>query len=300
MKRGLVCQNGVLVAPEDAKVSVFDRGFLYGDSVIETMRTYGPEASEPFELSAHLERLARSAERVRMLLPVSAAMLADEVHRALDALRARNPGSLAEGAAVRLWITRGIGPFGPEPGLEPQRLVFVAPLEPLPAERYRRGFSAILFRTERASEVAGGAKVGNYLASILALAAARSAGADDAILVGADEAILEGATSNVFCVRGGKLVTPPEGPAVLGGITRAVLLALAPEAGLEPELHAPRADELADADEAFLSSSLRELAPIVALEGRPIGSGAPGPFTKALHRALRRLAGAPDPAWPHG
>lgn len=275
----LVSIAGVHHAPEDAKVSVYDRGFLYGDSVFETVRTYG---GKPFALSEHMERLERSAERVGIEMPISKEAFAGEVISAVEA--AGNDESY-----VRAMLTRGSGPMGLDPSvsLVPLRVILVEPLKTLPETMYEDGVGVVLVRTDRASDAAEGAKVGNYLASVLALAEARKAGAHEALIINRHGEVAEGTTSNLFLVRGGTLVTPPVDAGILAGITRAYVLEAAHAQGIEVELGKVRPKHLRDADEVFISSSIRELLPVVFIDGRPVGDGRPGPVTRRLHRAFR-------------
>jgi branched-chain amino acid aminotransferase len=273
--------DGVLHAPEDAKVSVYDRGFLYGDSVFETIRTYG---GEPFTLGEHLARLAQSAARIGIAMPIAAADLAIEVRRAVRA--ARNDESY-----VRVTITRGKGPPGLDPALarDPLRVILVEPFTPSPAALYHDGVRAVTTRIDRPADAAPGAKISNYLASLLALQAAKAQGAHEAILLDARGDVLEGATSNVFVVRDGALITPPEDAGILAGITRAQVIELAGELGVP--VHFATFSPAIAAQEAFLTSSLRELMPLVAIDAHRLGDGRPGPVTRALHAAFRRRVG---------
>jgi branched-chain amino acid aminotransferase len=274
--------DGQLVAPEAALVSVFDRGFLYGDSVFESMRTYGGRLCA-FEL--HLARLERSAARVLIPLPVPLSQIRGEVLEALHAHGARE-------SYVRIMITRGSGrALGLDPGLSenPRRVVFVNLLEPPAAEVYERGIAAITYRAERPSDAASvaDAKIGNYLLAVLAMHRARACGAGEALLeTGAGE-ILEGCTSNVFVVRGNTLATAPESAPILAGITRARVLEIAEEARLPLELRLIARAELERADEIFITSSIREIVPVVVLDGKPVGFGFPGPVTRALLTKFR-------------
>lgn len=282
--------DGTLCPPDAARVSVYDRGFLYGDSVFETIRTYG---GEPFALAEHLARLQRSADRVGITMPVSAADLGMEIRKAIRA--ARNPESSA-----RAMLTRGSGPLGLDPALagSPLRVILVEPLTPPPAALYRSGVGVITLRTARAADAAPGAKVGNYLANLLALKQAKDAGAHEAIVLDATGRIIEGTTSNVFLVRGGVLFTPGEETGALPGITRAHLLDIAAEGGRTARFEPLVPDDLAAADEVFLTSSLREIMPVVRVDDRVVGDGRPGPVTRALHatfRARAGLGGAPMP-----
>jgi branched-chain amino acid aminotransferase len=274
--------DGEVLPAEQAKVSVFDRGFLYGDAVFETMRTYG---GVPFELDAHMARLERSASRVFIELPVPLASIRAEV---LEAVRqADHPESF-----VRVVVTRGpaeeLG-LAPELAGRPLRVITVGPLEPPPPEAYRDGVAVITHRTRRVTDatIAVGAKVTNYLVSVIAMRRARAVGAVEAVVVDGNGYVVEGATSNVFVVLSGRLVTPPEDAGILLGITRARVLEVARSLGLDPELRALSLSELRDAEEVFISSSIRELLPVVRVDSTEIGTGKPGPLTCQLLRAFR-------------
>lgn len=276
--------DGVAHEPDQAQVSVFDRGFLYGDSVFETLRTYG---GRPFALDDHMARLEHSADAVFIGLPVPRAALTAEVQSAIAAVG--NPESY-----VRVIVTRGSGPMGLDTGFEahPLRVVIVGPLTPPPSEAYERGIGVVTYRTQRVAEAteAAGTKVGNYLVAVLAMRSARAAGASEALIVDGAGNVVEGATSNVFVVQGGRLSTPPVEAGILPGITRAFLLEVAAELGVEVELRSLAVAELAGADEVFISSSIRELLPVVRVDGGAVGNGAPGPTTRRLLAAFREKA----------
>jgi branched-chain amino acid aminotransferase len=274
--------NGRVTSSEEATISVYDRGFLYGDSIFETVRTYGGKA---FALDDHMTRLARSAERLFIALPVPLAALTNEVERGIDL--AKNPESFA-----RIMITRGIGPLGLDPALaeQPTRVILVEPFVPPPPESYENGIHAITFRTVRSTDAtpAAGAKVANYLTSVLAIREARKVGAVEALIVDGRGCVLEGTTSNMFLVKGGKLITVPEESGILSGITRAYLLRAAEKLGIEVSVRDVREEELKDADELFISSTLREVLPVTRLDSRPVGSGRPGPVTRQIHEEFRK------------
>jgi branched-chain amino acid aminotransferase len=273
--------DGELRPPGAWQVSVFDRGFLYGDSVFETLRTY---RGVPFELAVHLDRLARSAALVFIDLPVPRATLEAEVLATIDA--AQNPESYA-----RVMVTRGQGTMGLDPALaaQPSRVIIVQPLSTPPDRFYADGVAAITYRTQRQVDAtsAVGAKVGNYLVSVLALREASRVGAVEALIVDARGALLEGATSNVFLVEKGRLITPDVSAGILAGVTRAHLLEVAHSLGVAVELRAPSVTDAYAADELFISSSIRELMPVVRLDDRVIGGGKPGPVFARLRAAFR-------------
>ena len=281
--------EGKLVPPEQALVPVLDRGFLYGDSVYEVVRTY---AGRPFEMERHLARMEKTAQRIDLALPPRETILR-ELQRTLEA--AGNPESYA-----RLVITRGTGEFGLSPFLargQNRLVVIVRPL-PVPAEeQYERGLQMAIAKTRRNPPEAldPALKTGNYLNNILALREAHEAGADDAILLDLKGRVTEGTTSNVFFVQRGVLVTPPLALGMLEGVTRAVFMDIARDEGLllREEPHGPEA--LAAADEVFMTSTLREAMPVTSLvflesggeRVRQVADGRPGPVAKRLRAAFR-------------
>jgi branched-chain amino acid aminotransferase len=274
--------NGLVSTPEEARISVYDRGFLYGDSIFETVRTYNGKA---FALADHLARLARSAERTFIELPVPLDKMAAEVEHGIAL--AQNPESFA-----RIMITRGSGPLGLDPALarDPTRVVIVEPFVPPLPEAYRDGIQAICYRTVRSTDAtpAAGAKVANYLTSVLAIREARKQGASEAFIIDGRGRVLEGTTSNVFLVKHGRLVTAPEESGILSGITRAYLLRAAERLGIEVSIRDIREEELLEADELFISSTLREVLPVTRLDGRAVGEGRPGPVTRQIHEEFRK------------
>lgn len=278
----VVMIDGELVAPQQATVSVLDRGFLYGDSVFETIRTY---QGRPFALAEHLGRLGVSAGRVFIELPVDAATFAREVQRAVDATK--NPESY-----IRVMVTRGTGALGLDPQAAelPLRVIIVDELKPPAASDYENGIKAITYQTQRFGDStdAAGAKVGNYLVAVLAMREARARGAAEALVQDRSGRIIEGSTSNVFAVSGGRLVTPSESLGILPGITRARVLEAANALGLQVVYDALSRDRLATIDELFISSSIRELLPVVQVDDRPVAGGTPGPWTRRLLQEFRR------------
>jgi branched-chain amino acid aminotransferase len=283
-EQAFVTLDGV-PAGASATVSVFDRGFLYGDSVFETLRTYG---GEPFALREHLERLEDGARQVGIAMPLDQRAFAGEIRAAVHS------SGFAE-SYVRVMLTRGRAlSLGLAPTLAgpPLRVVIVLPLELPSSSHYDDGIAAVTYRTLRIGEgtAASSAKLGNYLTAVLATEHARSRGAHEALLVDAHDRVLEGATSNLFGVTGRLLVTSPVELGVLPGITRARVLELAPAVGLDVELRAFRTTELSTFDELFVSSSIRELLSIVHVDDRPVGPGRPGPIYRRLLDEFRRAA----------
>jgi branched-chain amino acid aminotransferase len=277
--------DGRILAPEQATVSVYDRGFLYGDAVFEVLRTYG---GRPFALDEHLARLRRSAERVFIALPVDDATLGGEIEAALGA-------AANEESYVRVVVTRGSGPpsLDPETATRPLRVVLVEPVVPPPREAYVRGIAAVSVATRRAVDetAAAGAKVSNYLANLLALREAKARGGQEALVIDARGRVVEGASSNVFVAKDGRLATPPESAGILVGITRACVLRAAQALGVPVDERELLPDDVYGADEVFITSSIREILPVVRVDDRTVGSGAPGPLSRALHRRFRESVG---------
>lgn len=278
--------DGKSCTGEEARVSVFDRGFLYGDSVFETIRTYG---GKPFALDEHLTRLWRSAELVFIPLPCGREQLTSEIITAVET--AGNAESY-----VRVMITRGQGELGLDPNLAqvPLRVIIVGPLHPPPPELYETGAGAVTFRTLRPSDatIAEGAKIGNYLVAVLAMREAKAARANEALIVDRDGKVVEGASSNVFIVRDGVLVTPPLEAGILAGVTRGRALRAAEQIGLAVSFAVPTVEEVLSASEVFISSSIRELLPIVSVDGTPIGDGTVGSVTRRLRASFRQVVAA--------
>lgn len=276
--------DGLLCAKGQQVVSVFDRGFLYGDSVFETIRTYG---GEPFELENHLSRLQQSAALVYIPLPVPLAQLDLEVRAALE--NAENSESY-----IRVMLTRGEGALGLDPSLAgvPRRVVIVSPLNRPADEMYQSGIRAVSYLTQRHTDatVAAGAKVGNYLISVLAMRKAKEDNAGEALIVDASGNVLEGASSNVFLVNGTTLTTPGTDSGILAGVTRRHILEIAPRCGLSVNFAQPSLQEVMEADEVFVSSSIRELMPVTCVDGKAIGTGSAGPITLKLLKAFRARA----------
>jgi branched-chain amino acid aminotransferase len=277
-----ICVDGQLGDEQSARISVLDRGFLYGDSVYEVLRTYG---GEPFALEEHMERLERSAELLAIPLPLSRQELVGEMRRTMEA--AANAESY-----LRLIITRGGGPIGLDPALavDPTRVIIVTELRTLPEQIYQRGVKICLVAAGRSAEgqLPAGAKSGNYLTNLLALRIAKERGAHEALLLDAHGRICEGSSSNVFVVQGGTIRTPPLEVGILEGITRRKVLELAHQQGRTVEEVHLAATDLQQAEEVFLTSTIREVLAVTAIDETQVGDGRPGPIATALRAAFPR------------
>ncbi|MBS2030358.1 MAG: aminotransferase class IV [Deltaproteobacteria bacterium] len=278
----LVNLNGALVPPDRAFISIFDRGFLYGDSIYEVCRTY---RGKLFELQAHLDRLQASADRIGLELPMPIAGLGRQMAHTLE--MAELPGE----AYVRLIVTRGSGEISLDPNaaVDPAFVIIAKPLTPYPPELLEKGCKVAVVGVRRNPRQAldPAAKTGNYLNSVLAMGEAKKAGAHEAILLGIDGGVTEGASSNVFLVQRGTLVTPALEVGILAGVTRRIVLELARELKIPVQERRVEPAELENADEAFLASSIREVMPIARVDDKVLA--APGPLTTKLRNAFRAL-----------
>jgi branched-subunit amino acid aminotransferase/4-amino-4-deoxychorismate lyase len=255
-----------------------DEGVLRGRAVFETLRVYG---GTPFKLDAHLDRLGASAKRLRLPEPPYGAFAA-------TALTAVRSGGQPDVTLRLLWTA------GREGGGAPLGLALVSTLPPDLEELRARGLKVAVARW--AAGALAGAKSTSYAENIFAQHEAAEAGADDALLVDSDDTILEAPTSNVWFRERTRLLTPSLALPVLAGVTRATLCELAPELGYEVEEGAFPLARLLQSDEVFLTSSVREVAPVVAVDGRAVGGGRPGPAAATLQRGLRAAAGYPEPS----
>jgi 4-amino-4-deoxychorismate lyase len=252
-----------------------DEGVLRGRAVFETLRVYG---GTPFRQQEHLARLAASASRVDLPEPDPAAFAA----AAADAIAASGGRDL---------VLRFLWTAGREGAARPAGFALASSLPPGLEELRARGLRVALI--EWAPGALAGAKSTSYAANMGAQAEAQRRGADDALLVDPTGTVLEAPTANVWWREGERLLTPTLEQPILAGITRAVLVELAPSVGFEVEEGVFRLERLAAADEVFLSSSVREVMAVTAIDGASIGPGAPGPAAQALQRALRAAAGYP-------
>jgi len=287
--------GGVIGAPDDLRVSPLDRGFLYGDSVYEVVRTY---EGVPFAMPEHLDRLDRSAQRLGIRLPAR-----DELIR--EVWRTIRAAGHAE-SYCRIVVTRGSGPITLDPTTagEPLTVILVKPYEPFPDWTYERGIRVAIPQIRRTSPTSldPAIKSGNYLNSVLALGEARAAGCDDALMLDAEGHVAEATSSNVFVVTDDAVSTPALDVGLLAGVTRGLLIELMRQHGIRCVERAIGVGEVKGADEVMLTSTLREVQPVAEVAGKRIGGGVPGPVTKrlgalfqgyAIERARREKAQGP-------
>ncbi len=272
--------NDRFVHDHEAVISVFDHGFLYGDGVFETMRSYGPRL---FMRDRHLSRLFQSADAIGIKIPTPLAQWADILHEAL----VRNEvGNDHQDAYVRITISRGVGEIGLDPALcsSPTVVVMTKPLVPPASCLYDHGVTVKVASTKRnlPSALPPRIKTTNFLNNILAKQEAIAGNAFDSLLLNWEGHLTEGTTSNLFFVRDGRLSTPALDCGLLNGITRQVVIQLAEELHLPFEEGYFTVDQLYQADECFLTNTSMEILPVVAVDNRRVGNGAPGPLTRKL------------------
>jgi D-alanine transaminase len=268
--------NGELLPLGEAKVSILDRGFQFADGVYEVIPVYG---GAPFRLPAHLRRLARSLGEIGMDPPMAETDFARAVHQLIE----RNCGGDCQ---VYIQVTRGEAPRNhhfPE-AVHPTVVMTCTPVNPVPGEWVRDGVSAITAEDIRWARC--DIKSIALLPNVMMRQKAAEEGAFEAIWVHQGMAV-EGAASNLFAVTDGVARTPPDGPRVLPGITRDVVLELAADEGLPVRTGEITAEELAGADEVWLTSSTKEVLPVTRLDGRAVGSGQPGPLFRTVLDAYR-------------
>lgn len=276
-----VSVDGRVGRPEDVTLKVTDNGFVFGDSAYETLRTYG---GRPFELDRHLKRLRRTIALLGFELKVSD----EEIKARIDACLsfASNPESY-----LRVIVSRGVGDMSYrfERIPEPTVAMYVKPLEATSPALYEQGAAAAIVSIRRnpVEALNPAMKSSNLLNNALATREAYAKGAFEAILLNTRGEVAEGAGSNVFIVKDGRLLTPPLSCGLLAGITRELVLEIAAAEGIPHEERVLYPADLQSADEMFVTSTLKELAPVVTLDGAPVGTGRPGPTTHALLKAYR-------------
>jgi branched-chain amino acid aminotransferase len=297
MQNVLINVNGQIFTRAEAetraegRVSVFDRGYLYGDSLYEVCRTY---RGKLFAVKEHLERLEKSAALCHMTLSQSLSEYAEQMEKSVQAFH-RQAGRAEAEAYCRIIVSRGVGKigFGQSCVQTPTQYVIITqPLDEPSAQQFEKGYalqiSSRIRNDRRALDPA--MKSGNYLNSLLAYLEASSDGFDDAILCNHDGHVTEGTTFNVGYIRRGMIATPPLDVGILDGITRRRLFDVARELGIPMrEVRFPR-ERMLEADEVFLLSTIKEVFPVTRLDDRKIGGGKPGPLTRKLQQAFRESA----------
>ena len=263
---------------EDARVSVFDHGFLFGDSVYEVVSTH---QNKPVFLNEHLKRLKNSADALYLELPHDREWFVQEVDKTLQ-----SAGN--EESYIRIVVTRGEGDINIDPSScrKPNVLIYVTETKNYPPENYTDGINIALVSIKRNPKEAlnPGIKTGNYLNNILAIMEANRLGAKDALMLSPSGYLTECTTSNIFLVQGERILTPSLECGILAGITRQKIIDLAQENGFAVEEGRWPPEALEKADELFITGTLKKVMPVTKLDGKAIGNGKPGPVTQKLIR----------------
>jgi branched-chain amino acid aminotransferase len=274
--------NGELFNKEDAKVSVYDHGLLYGDGVFEGLRSY---SGKVFRLNEHLERLYDSAKAICLEIPISMEQMAADVNSTLAANK-------IDDGYVRLLVTRGAGTLGLDPNKtsDPQVIIIADHITLYPPEFYENGLEIVTASTIRNHPAALNPRIKslNYLNNILAKLEGLQAGCVEALMLNHKGEVAECTGDNIFVVRDGVLCTPPIDAGILSGVTRAVVMQLAVNDGVQVREIAMTRHDVYVADECFLTGSAAEVIPVVKVDQRAIGDGAPGPLTKRLIKSFRQ------------
>jgi branched-chain amino acid aminotransferase len=276
--------NGEFVRKEDATVSVYDHGFLYGDGVFEGIRAYNGRV---FKLDEHVERLYDSAKSIMLEIPMSR----EEMKRTIVETVRRNG---LQDAYIRPVISRGKGDLGIDPRkcARPTVVIIVDHIQLYPERAYLDGLRMITatHRKSRPDALNPRVKSLNYMNQIMARIEANLAGAHEALMLSGDGYVCECSADNIFVVRDGEVWTPPAHLGILKGVTRDTVLELARDLDIPAYEKVFTLHEIYTADEVFLTGTGAEVGPVVWLDGRTIGDGKPGPITRRLIAAYRDLA----------
>jgi len=275
--------NGKLYDKEKAAVSVYDHGLLYGDGVFEGIRSY---SGKVFRLDEHLERLWNSAKAIWLQIPISRTEMAKAI---VDTLAANQ---IADGY-IRVVVTRGVGTLGLDPTRcsWPQVIIITDLISLYPDELYRKGLEIITVSTMRNHPAALSPRIKslNYLNNILAKIEGLQAGSIEALMLNHKGEVAECTGDNIFLVRSGKLLTPPNEAGILEGITRQAVMELASGCGIPVHEIPLTKHDVYIADECFLTGTAAEVVPVVKVDSRQIGDGTPGPMTRDLMERFHRL-----------
>lgn len=275
--------NGQLYDKDEARISVYDHGLLYGDGVFEGIRSYGGKV---FRLEQHLDRLWDSAKAIWLEIPMTKAQMAQAIRDTLQV------NGILDGY-IRVVVTRGVGNLGLDPNRcsNPQVIIITDHIALYPEEYYRDGLSIITVSTVRNHPAALSPRIKslNYLNNILAKIEGLQAGCIEALMLNHKGEVAECTGDNIFIVRSGKLITPPNEAGILEGITRDAVIGLAKEAGLVVHEAPLTKHDVYIADECFLTGTAAEIVPVVKVDSRIIGDGKPGPITRDLMDRFHRL-----------
>ena len=291
--KGAVYVNGTITPADDAVVPVYDHGFLYGEGVYETLRTYN---RVPFLFDRHVRRLRASADHLQLRVPFDDKTLARSIGDTMAAALGQHSGSRGPNpeAYIRVLLTRGVGEltYDIKATPEPSLIIIVKPLEEPPARVFDAGIqiSLVPILRNHPGSVNPIIKSNNLLNNALAMQAAYRQGAEEALMCNYRGELSECSQSNFFMVRQGVVLTPTSEAGLLEGVTRAFLFEVGREIGVEVRSATLHPGDLDTADEAFITSTTRELSPVVRIDDRRVGNGRPGPVFNALLAGYRKRA----------
>jgi len=275
--------TGELVPQEDAKISVYDHGLLYGDGVFEGLRSY---SGKVFRLEEHVERLYYSAKAIWLTIPMSQHEMCDAINETVRA------NGIVDGY-VRAVVTRGAGSLGLDPNKcsHPQVIIIADVISLYPPELYEKGLEIVTVSVMRTHPAALNPRIKslNYLNNILAKIEGLQAGCIEALMLNHKGEISECTGDNIFLVRKGVLYTPPTDAGILEGVTRHAVIDLARGSGIEVREIPLTKHDVYIADEVFLTGTAAEVIPVVKVDSRTIGSGKPGPKTLDLMKRFHAL-----------
>ena len=275
--------NGKYFSKEDAKISVYDHGLLYGDGVFEGMRTY---SNKVFRLDEHIDRLYESARAILLTIPMSKQEMIDAVKKTVEL-------SGLSDSYIRLVVTRGSGSLGLDPNRtsDPQVIIIVDLIALYDRKYYDEGLKIITASTIRNHPAALSPRIKslNYLNNIMAKLEGLQAGCMEAIMLNHKGEVAECTGDNIFIVKRGQLLTPSADSGILEGITRNAILELANTLKIPARETTLTRHDLLVADECFLTGSAAEVIPVVSIDSRPIGDGKVGPTTKQLMVEFKKL-----------
>jgi len=278
--------NGQLVPQQEAKVSVFDHGLLYGDGVFEGLRVYGGKV---FRLREHVVRLYESAKAIWLEIPMSVDAMCDAIDQTVAA------NGITDGY-VRAVVTRGEGTLGLDPTKcsRPQVILIADAITLYPQEYYEHGLEIVTVSVIRTHPAALSPRIKslNYLNNILAKIEGLQCGSIEALMLNHKGEVAECTGDNIFLVRHGALYTPPLDAGILAGVTRGAVIELAREAGIGVDEVPLTKHDVYVADECFLTGTAAEVVPVVKVDSRTIGNGKPGPITRDLKERFHKLTRA--------
>jgi branched-chain amino acid aminotransferase len=283
VKEAMIYIDGQFYSQQDAKVSVFDHGLLYGDGIFEGIRFYNGRV---FRLEEHLDRLWDSARSICLEIPMTKTEMTEAL---LETIRQND---LRDGY-IRQIVTRGVGNLGLNPAQceRPSVIIIATTIALYPESLYQKGLTVVTCATRRTNPGAlnPAVKSLNYLNNVMARIEANLAGADEALMLNDAGNVAECTADNVFVIKRGQIFTPPISAGALRGITRSVVFEIAAELGIKiTETDITRHDVFI-ADECFLTGTAAEVIPVIKADGRPIGTGKPGPISARMIARFREL-----------